>query len=105
MTRILFVCMGLMVSTLAPAQSTASKAKAAASSIPKARDGRPDLQGLWTNATITPMNRPAQFKDQPTVSDAVAKAYEKSTNQVLDSQDGQSDGPLRRGRVLRHGWL
>ena len=68
-------------------------AKAKSSAIPRTPDGHPDLQGVWTNATITPMNRPAQFKDQPTVSDAVAR-HEKKDKEVLDSQDGQSDGPL-----------
>ena len=25
------------------------------------KDGRPDLQGVWTNATLTPLERPARF--------------------------------------------
>jgi hypothetical protein len=45
--------------------------------VPRAADGRPDLQGIWTNATLTPMQRPAQFADKKTVSDAEAAAYEK----------------------------
>ena len=28
-------------------------------------DGTPDLQGIWTNVTITPMERPADLADQP----------------------------------------
>jgi hypothetical protein len=27
-------------------------------------DGQPDLQGVWTNATITPLERPAALKDK-----------------------------------------
>ena len=80
------------VSVLAQAPAGAAKAKSAA--IPRTADGHPDLQGVWTNATITPMSRPTVFKDQPTVSDAAAKEYEKKDKEVLDSQDGQSDGPL-----------
>ena len=74
------------------AKPAAAKAKSAA--IPRAPDGHPDLQGVWTNATITPMARPAAFKDQPTISDAAAKEYEKKDKEVLNSQDGASDGPL-----------
>ena len=40
--------------------STASRAPATAkptNAIPRTADGRPDLQGNWTNATITPLER------------------------------------------------
>jgi hypothetical protein len=76
-----------------PLAAQTAKAKPAGG-IPRTADGHPDFQGVWTNATITPMARPTIFKDQPTVSDAVAKEYEKKDKEVLDSQDGQSDGPL-----------
>src|ERR1700688_149282 len=46
-------------------------------------DGHPDLQGIWTNATITPMERPAMFAGKLTVSDAEAAKYEKSNNDTL----------------------
>src|SRR5262249_27033716 len=71
-------------------------AKKPSSAIPRTPDGHPDFQGVWTNATITPMTRPTVFKDKPTVSDAEAKTYEKEDLRVLNSQDGQSDGPLIR---------
>src|SRR5580704_4173672 len=80
--------------TPAPAAKPAAAAKAKSSAIPRTPDGHPDLQGVWTNATITPMTRPPQFKDKPTISDAEAKAYEKQDHEVLYSQDGKSDGPL-----------
>jgi|HubBroStandDraft_5_1064220.scaffolds.fasta_scaffold11610_4 hypothetical protein len=79
------------------AQTSASKtpvAKAKSTAIPRTADGHPDFEGVWTNATITPMTRPSIFKDQPTISDAAAKEYEKKDKDVLNSQDGASDGPL-----------
>jgi hypothetical protein len=45
--------------------------------MPRTPDGHPDLQGIWTNATLTPMERPAAFAAKSTLSDAEAKAYEK----------------------------
>jgi hypothetical protein len=89
-------CIGaLAVLLVAPLPAQAPKAaKAKSGKMPRTPDGHPDLQGVWTNATITPLERPARFKDKPTVSDAEATAYEKSDAEELQKQDGQSDGPL-----------
>ncbi len=67
---------------------------AAQKPIPKASDGHPDLQGFWTNATITTVERPAAFAGKKTVSDAEAKAYAQKQDKDLKDQDGASDGPL-----------
>jgi hypothetical protein len=101
MTRIMFAsAVAAIAVAVVSAQTPASKPAAAApkksTAIPRTPDGHPDLQGVWTNATITPMSRPAVFKDKATVTDAEAKAYEKKDLEVLNSQDGQSDGPLIR---------
>src|SRR5258708_7831900 len=98
-TRILVSVTALAAMAVVSAQTPAAKPaapKAKSNVIPRLADGHPDLQGVWTNATITPMTRPAQFKDKLTVSDAEAKTYEKKDLEVLNSQDGQSDGPLIR---------
>ena len=52
--------------------------------IPRTPDGHPDFQGVWTNATLTQIERPDIFKGKATVTDAEATAYEKSD---LDSND------------------
>ena len=39
--------------------------------------GDPDLQGTWSNQTLTPLERPAQFKDKPVLTEAEAADYEK----------------------------
>ena len=56
-------------------------------SIPRTPDGHPDLQGVWTNATLTPLERPADLAGKATLTDAEAKAYEKKDLQsnTLDS--------------------
>jgi hypothetical protein len=42
--------------------ATSRKARTAASSAPlRTPDGHPDLQGVWANDTITPLERPKQF--------------------------------------------
>jgi hypothetical protein len=44
---------------------------------PRTPDGQPDLQGIWTNATITPLERPASLKDKPFLTEAEALALEQ----------------------------
>ena len=75
-----------------PAQTPAAKSKNW--TVPRTPDGKPDLQGVWTNATITPMERPKDLAGKATLTDAEATAYEKANNEELLKQDGQSDGPL-----------
>jgi len=57
-------------------------------------DGHPDLQGIWTNATITPLERPAALSGKPTLTDAEAAVLEKKSADDLRDADGKSEGPL-----------
>ena len=59
-----------------PAQA-APAVKAGATGTSKTPWGDPDLQGTWSNQTLTPLERPAQFKDKPVLTEAEAAAYEK----------------------------
>src|SRR5262249_8744578 len=43
------------------AQTPSSGNPAKARSVPRTSDGRPDFQGIWTNATLTPFERPREF--------------------------------------------
>lgn len=45
-----------------------------------------DLNGLWTNVTVTPIERPAAF-DGPTTTEAKAKAYETANPQAFNAAD------------------
>src|SRR5579862_1005822 len=63
-------------------------------SIPRTPDGHPDLQGIWTNATITPLERPAELAGKPTLTDAEAAQAEKKAAEDLASVDGKSEHPL-----------
>jgi hypothetical protein len=60
--------------------------------MPRTSDGHPDLRGIWTNATITRMQRPAVFAGKVTASDAEAKEYEKKDAQTNDAD--REDSPM-----------
>jgi hypothetical protein len=53
-----------------------------APAIPRLLDGKPDMQGYWTNQTFTPLERPAQFKDKAVFTADEAEAFAK---QALDN--------------------
>ena len=45
--------------------------------VPRTPDGHPDLQGIWTNATVTPLERPAELAGKAFFTDAEAAQYAK----------------------------
>ncbi|MGC9948618.1 MAG: hypothetical protein ABSF64_19805 [Bryobacteraceae bacterium] len=64
------------------------------SGVPRTPDGHPDLQGTWTNATVTPLERPAALAGKATLTDAEAKVLEAKSANELAEADGKSEGPL-----------
>lgn len=77
--------------TLAPAavygQARATTAAASAEktyTVPRTPWGNPDLQGIWTNATITPLQRPDRFagKEFLTEQEAATLEQEAAANRV-----------------------
>ena len=87
---------GVLAATLAlpVAGQSQHAAKAKSSAIPRTADGHPDLQGVWTNATVTPMQRPAALAGKATLTDAEAREFEKKQAEELQSVDGKSESPL-----------
>jgi hypothetical protein len=58
---------------------------------PRTADGHPDLQGYWTNATYTPFERPAEFKNREFFSVEEAAAYAKrALDRFLDQPEDQA---------------
>jgi hypothetical protein len=58
---------------------------------PRTADGHPDLQGVWTNATITPLERPDQFGQRLVLNDAEARALEQAEADYNAEKDAPSD--------------
>ena len=87
---------------LAAAQSTQPTAKPrvpspgrSAPAVARTPWGDPDLQGIWLNATITPLDRPAPLPDKPFLTDEEAAALETRTLR----QREESERTQRAGEV------
>jgi hypothetical protein len=68
-------------------------------SVPRTPDNQPDLQGIWTNGTVTPLERPREFADKPFLTPAEAAAYEKQARDRNngDRRDANPDADLAVG--------
>ena len=75
--------------------AAAQTSRPANKSIPRTKDGHPDLTGIWTNVTVTPLERPASVKSL-NLTDAEARAFEQSQAKELADSDGASDSPIIR---------
>jgi hypothetical protein len=60
---------------------------------PRASDGHPDLEGIWTNKTITPMERPKDLAGKAFFTPEEAKAFTAATNKRND-KDQRGGGVL-----------
>src|SRR5262245_20589910 len=60
---------------------------AAMASVPRLADGKPDMQGYWTNQTFTPLERPAEVKDKEFFTAEEAAAWAKRGIDRLENQD------------------
>jgi hypothetical protein len=57
--------------------------------MPRAADGTPDLQGTWSNATLTPLERGP--KESLILAEEEAVRIEARTRQVAEFRDAPSD--------------
>jgi hypothetical protein len=81
------------------AQAHAPASGAAASKWVPARtpDGHPDLQGIWANNTVTPLQRPKQWESKARLTDAEVAELQEFASQIVEN-DG--DAQFGDGLIL-----
>jgi hypothetical protein len=78
------VITGSLVAVSLMAQANSSGAAPPGWKVPRTADGRPDLQGVWGNNSVTPMARPRQWKDKASLSDAEVQELKHLAAQFVD---------------------
>jgi len=83
--------LGVALAAAGQAQAPAPASLAAPNwTVPRLADGKPDLQGIWTNKTITPFERPADLADKEFFTREEAEAYASRTLQ-RNNRDNRTD--------------
>ena len=79
----------LTAAVLAGAGVSAQEGRRAAGSTARTADGQPDLQGTWTNATSTALERPARYAGRATLTEQ--EVAELDTQSAARAKQGMAD--------------
>jgi hypothetical protein len=102
----------LLVSLHSTAQTTSkgnpvAKAPAKTYVVPRTPDGQPDLQGIWTNQTLTPFQRPPALAGKEFLTPEEADAFAKTAaeNSDVDRVDGPRGPQDLARRAYNQAWM
>jgi hypothetical protein len=84
-------CCGVAFAGLAAGQAPPA-AFDANYSPPRLASGKPDLQGLWSNAVVTPLERPAELADKAFLTEEEAREYQAKRVEAVN-RDARADDP------------
>src|SRR5437763_50851 len=88
---------GVMIATSAP-ECSAQNSAAKKWTPRQTADGQPDFQGIWSTATLTPLERPPEFAGKEFLTGKEAAEYVKRTLEESngDRRDGGAQADLQR---------
>ena len=105
--RMFSIALGLVWLTAAATAGQATKpvgttkraaAASAKGAVPRLPDGRPNLQGTWDFAQLTPLERPSEFKDKDSVTQEEAEEFAQRRIETThkDKRDGTPEADVAR---------
>ena len=89
--KALLVLLPILALTTTGAVPARQAAADTASDIPRTSSGRPDLSGTYDIATLTPLQRPAEFGDNLYMSQEKAKEILERAHQAMAKADAPSE--------------
>src|SRR5437016_7624755 len=89
----------------APAGAQSRPAATKKWTTPRTPDGQPDLQGIWTNATITPFERPRELAGKEYFTEQEAAEYEKKVVAAGNRDRRSSDPTADLGGAYNEFWF
>ena len=96
---VIAICVLSLVSLVAQQATTAGSAF-------RTPWGDPDLQGIWSGETLTPLERPARFANKPVLTPEEAAAVEKEIHSRPGRDDRSARGTERDvARAYNEHWL
>jgi hypothetical protein len=81
------VAVGLSGQTTSKSPTSAKATVDKAWTLPRLPDGRPDMQGVWANNGMTPLERPKQFGNRATMTDAELADLKQRAQKLIDGGD------------------
>jgi hypothetical protein len=102
--RSVYVCslVGLACMTLAAAGFQGDRQSSSRYSVPKTSFGQPDLEGVWSNNSATPLQRPAAWADKQLLTDAELAQVEKVARQLEQEGDALFGDELISDTIQGH---
>jgi hypothetical protein len=67
-------------------------------------DGQPDIQGVWTNSTLTPLERPPELAGKTVLTEQEAADFVKRTLQQVSSDRRDGGASVDVGRSYNEFW-
>jgi hypothetical protein len=71
---------------------------------PRTPDGQPDLQGVWTNSTLTPLERPPDLAGKAKFTEQEAADWIKRTFAQVNSDRRDGGAEVDAGRAYNEFW-